>query len=123
MASKFVKLGKGASIFYCPVTKVKALPGNPVEVKKRSKKIDVAISNGHLTEITKEEFEKILSGEATDKGNDNSNDTQKPIQKMNNEELIKFYEDTYEVSEEDIEAFKALKKAEKVKFLEDLEEE
>ena len=118
MASKFVKLGKGASIFYCPVSKVKVLPTAPAEVKKDSKKTTVAINHGHLVEITKEEFDKILNGTSEPEPLDT-----KPLSKMNNDELLKFYEDTYEVEEEDLEAFKVMKKAERVKFLEGLEEE
>ena len=124
MASVYYKLGKGASIFYCSASKVKIIGNQVIELdsKKVTKKIKVAERNGHIVVVEKSAFDNFVKG-GSEIDTKEQSERAISLSKMNQEQLIKYYEDNYELEEGDLDAFKALKKKEMVAKLEELEEE
>lgn len=79
MSNKNVKLGELANSFYDPVTQVKVLPGQVVQLEKAqyvSKKTATALRHGHLVLASDEEVEAFESGQPIS-NNDPSNDQDK----------------------------------------------
>lgn len=68
MATRYIKLGPKAEIFYDPTTRTKVLKGQvvPLQGKNRfSKKITAALAGQHLVAATKDEFESYSEELAT----------------------------------------------------------
>ena len=74
--TKQVKLGEAANSFYDPVSQVKVLPGQVIELDEKaqkSKKISVALRHGHLVLASDEDVEAAAAGN-TVSNNDQTND-------------------------------------------------
>lgn len=123
----YLKLSSESSLFYCPQTKVKLVKGVVIEhdSSNMSKKLLVAIKNGHVNKVDENEF--LSYQESLEQGDKDSNpgpgNIVKPLNRMNKEELVKYYTDNYELSNEDIKSFQEKTKAEMLDFLEELENE
>lgn len=131
---RYFVLGKKASIFFDPVTRLKVTStdtSKPDETEAPlSKRIKMALEAGHIkqlegptdapqTENTEEDekskeltVEALKTVKAKDLGKAHSA-----------EEFMAFYKENYEVSEEDEKAFAKMNKTEKAKFLQDAEAE
>lgn len=98
--AKYVKLGDKANSFYDPISTLKVLPGQMVELTEKalkSKKVINALRQGHLS-YTDSEDEGKLETVKTEQVNDVANTTQKPtevpvtkesLMKLNKAELVK----------------------------------
>jgi hypothetical protein len=114
MAS-YVKLGGKAEVFYDAFSELKVVRGQVVEmnaVQARSLKVKKALSGGHLQMATEAEFK----GETAEVASEKVDYTE-----MTKAELLKFYKETYDVSEEEVAEFKSKTKDEMVTELQGLE--
>lgn len=118
----YLKLGETATSFYDPVTKVKVVGDQVVMLESiKTRKISNAIRHGHLRTVSESEYNAWREG-----GSEASAEVESPqgsgsldvdISKMTSKELSDFYTENYEASEDDIKAFNALDKKQKVAFL------
>ena len=84
MAKLLVKLGpKAGGQFWDPYTATKVSPREVVEITKMSWLIDGAIKGGHLVIVTEDELQKTTTSGTSDK----------PVTKMNKEELVAYVAD------------------------------
>lgn len=126
---KYYKLGKGASIFYCPVSKVKIIGNQIVAVdgKKISKKLVVAERHAHIVASTEAEYNAYVKSLGEDTPTKelapNENPLAEKFNAMTKAELDKYLEDNFEVDEAYLTKFKASNKAEKIASLIELEAE
>jgi len=106
---RYFILGKEASIFFDPVVNFKVTTKDETAPEGYegvpTKKMDVAVKHGHLVEVDGPEE----TGKA---GTVN-------LKKLNDAALVAYYKENFDVSDEDEKTFKALSKAEKIKFLEE----
>lgn len=118
MATKYLKLGKKASSFFEPSLRLKVQQGVPAAFEgKPTKRLGTAIRMGHVVEIDKATYEKLLK--AKPEKTAESEDQGDIFEKMNSNKLVGFYKANYEVSEEDLKAFKKLSVKEQRDFLRD----
>lgn len=110
MDKRYFVLGKEASIFYDSaigmMVRSKDKDAPDTFEGSLSKKADTALKHGHIVEVDAPN----ASGSGSGKVN---------LKKMKDEELMAFYKENFQVTEEDEKTFKALSKAEKIKFLEE----
>jgi len=133
---KFVKCGEKAYGFACAFSQFNISRGQVKELdtlnKRRSNKIKRAILGGHLVEVPESEFEayqkkmkKVADGvpEKTKDEEPKEPTLKETLSEKTKAELSEYYQDNYEVSEEDIAAFAKLKHDDMVDELVDLAEE
>lgn len=124
---RYFKLGPKSSIFYDSKLTLKITDGKPGKVLStlvnRSKKTITAKSNGHIVEIERAEYEKLIGLGPQVLSGDTSTDLEKELNKLNKDQLFTHLVDSYEVSEEEKSAFKKKSKAEMITYLVDLEED
>jgi hypothetical protein len=132
---RYFVLGKKASVFFDPVTRLKVTStdtSKPDETDAPlSKRVKMALEAGHIksldgptdapetdTSEDKDDTPKELTVEAL------KSVKAKDLAKAHSgEEFMTFYKENYEVSEEDEKAFEKMNKTAKAKFLQDAEEE
>lgn len=104
----YLKLGETASVFYDSTSKLLiAGKDEVIEYKGQlTKKIRVALSNGH---IVKTEPKKV---EVEDEKPD-----EKPLDKMTKKELVTYFKENYEVTEEELAEFSKKSQKEMVEYL------
>jgi hypothetical protein len=118
--SKFVKLGEEASVFFDPFTKIKLITNQVVELPedyKASKKVVVALKNGHIQYASEEEYLAANGGAKTEEGEEGDEDEVELSSLTKNELIAHILETSEEHTEE---ALKALKKAELLEIAENL---
>lgn len=128
---KFVKCGEKALGFACPYSRFNVSKGQVKELvtieQRRSNKIKTALRGGHLNPATEEEFEKYqasLKGEKPTESAPSPEPTlAEELAEKTKAELTKYYEDNYEVSEDDVKGFKKLNHDDMVAELLELAEE
>lgn len=134
---KYFKLSnEKASIFYDAATGLKVtknLPGS-VDAKKadNSKKIKVAVNNGHIKGIDEDEFKELGGVETKEEPKAPKEEaglvipdeiTEDFLKSLKADELETVYAERYEVSEDDKKEFSGLNKKDKVAFILELEED
>lgn len=115
----YYKLGKTATSFFDPVVKLKiAGKGVGKLTLPPTRRINNALKHNHIVEATKEEY--IAWG----KGQDNFERIEQSAQagkldlsKLSSKQLVTYYEGNYEVSTDDVKAFKKMTHKEQVDFL------
>ena len=114
---KYVKLGPKAGGFSDPYSRFKVLKGQIKELvtqeERRSGKIAAAIRGGHLVVVSESEYEawsnsKIKAEKVKDENPDEPT-LEELLEEKTKAELTRYYEDNYQVSEEDVEAFSKMK--------------
>jgi hypothetical protein len=116
-------LGKTATNFYCPITKLKVTNGGFSKLSVNpTKRITNAVKHGHLVEATKVDYEKWTSKQEG-LGSGKLEEDELDLSAMTNNKLVDYYKLNYKVSEDDVKVFSKLNKEEKVKFLQDDEDE
>lgn len=106
------KLGSKASIFYDPVSQVKVLPNKITEFEGRmSARLSIALSHGHIVELNKDDAKELQK---------KLNDGQPIFENMNKGDLLKYYVDEFEVTDEEGAEFSKKSKGKMVEVLEDL---
>jgi hypothetical protein len=132
--TRYFKLGKLASIFWDASAfnmkdksrGLKVTRGDIAEFQgPLSKRTELALSAGHIVEVKAEDVKKVqdkLNKELEDgkKGQDIPS-TNKGFNNMSVEELVEYYKENYEVTEEDVVKFAKKKPKKMVQFLEELE--
>ncbi len=127
--AKYVKLGDNAESFFDPYSRL-SLAGKQVLLLEgkslTSNRVKLALKGGHLSHATQEEFVKAGGKVIEKKTQESVKEDDKPTfeSKYGNtaEELLAFYEKTYQVTEKDIKAFKKLSLEDMVKELDELEQ-
>jgi outer membrane biosynthesis protein TonB len=149
----YYHLGVAASVFYDPATQFMVSAKTPAEAQKfvgvPNKRMELAIRHGHIVEVqepepkpetvaipavtssAKEKASKTKVKETKEDDEEDEDDdktpedtgTKKPFSEMTDEELTQYYEDNYEVTKKDKNAFAKLDTSGKVKFLADAEED
>lgn len=111
MKTYYFILGALASAFYDATTGLSVSSKDkkkPEEYKgKISKRIATALKHGHIVEVDPDEVEE----------EDEKEITPKSLGDLNDAELVKHYQDSFEVTKSDVTAFKKLSREEKLKFL------
>lgn len=130
---KYYVLGGTASIFWDPVSKLKVVTtdeSNPAELNGNvTDRIKQAVKAGHIVEVKgfkpKKEKEEIVERE-TEVETKKSSKPAPPVTpaktdltKMTKDELIAYYKNNYETTDEDIKNFSAMKPKAMVEFLQD----
>lgn len=134
VSKRYFILGPKASIFYCPKTTLKVLSTdkeNPDVLEGvDSAAIKIALSNNHIQEI--DAPVPASTGKAKAPADDEDEDdeeeeeeddatgteeTEESLSKMDDDQLLAYYEKNFEATAKDVKKFKALDKAAKVKFL------
>jgi len=108
-------LGPKASIFYDPQSQVKVLPNQVTEFDGRmTNRLKIALANGHIVSLNDED-KADLQGKL---------DAGLPIfTNMNKGDLVQYYADNFEVSDEEVSDFSAKNKGKMVEYLEDISED
>lgn len=127
----FVKLGPKAAGFADPYSRFKILRGQIKELEtkeeKKSGKIERAIRGGHLVVVPEKEYKEYLeslkpeSSPKTDKEEEPT--LEEKLEEMTKKQLTAYYEENFDVKEEDVEAFGKMKHPEMVAELVALEDE
>lgn len=115
--AKYLKLGSKAQNFFDPISGLNIVGKEVVELPKGFKmnpRINRAISGGHLVNSNKDEYLEYLALSTPEDEEDVSSE----LGDMTKSELVDYYKENYEVSEEDLEKFEKLTKAKMVNFLE-----
>lgn len=109
------RLGDKASVFYDPQSKVKILPNQIVDFEGRmTSRLSIALKHGHIVKLDADEAEELQ--DKLDSGT--------PIfTSMMKGDLLKYYVDNYNVSDEEGADFAKKTKGKMVEILEDLEED
>ena len=109
------KLGPKASMFYDPQSKVKVTPNSITEFDGRmTARLQLALKNGHIVEMDEEDKAELKS----------KLEAGLPIfENMNKGDLLKYYADNFEVSDEEAAEFAKQSKGKMVEVLEDLTDE
>lgn len=121
MATVYYKLGKNASIFLCPITKMKVLPGNPGKVSEednlRSGKIREASAKGHIVQITEDEADSILNKtlEVVEAAKEKEDEVD--YSAFTIKALLAHIEESFVLSEEDLKKLSTYKKAALVEYI------
>jgi len=119
--TKYVKLGKNASIFWDSSCGLK-VQNNEVVIfqnkHKLSKRVDKALKNGHLEFATEEEYNDFLSDLAVEGTVVAAAPEKKEVDfnKMKKSELVDYIVENSETEESDVDG---LTKAELIQFIED----
>lgn len=126
MPRKFVKLGPVAASFADVYSEFKIHRGQVKELvtqeQRRSKKIANAIRGGHLNTATEAEFEDYMDSIGATIEKPELTHTEK-LEAMTKKELKGYYEDNFEVDEDEIAAFGKLKQKEMVDEILELEKD
>lgn len=128
---KYVKLGPKAGGFADPYSRFKILKGEIKELvsqqERTSGKIKAAIRGGHLVSVPESEYEHWLESQGkAEKAKEESKGEptlKEELQENTKAQLVEYYRDHYEVSDEDVEAFEKLKHPQMVAELVGLSEE
>jgi len=133
-ARRFVKLGEKAFGFADPWSKFNIHKGQVKELEtvqhRRSQKIKTALQGGHLEKASDKEFEnyqKKLTGKV--KSTEVAQDVpslpsmKEDLEEKTKAELTAFYQENYDVNEDDVTTFKKLKHEEMVDELLELAED
>ena len=105
-------LGPKASVFYDPVSQVKVLPNKITDFDGRmSARMSIALKHGHIVELTKDAAEELQ---------EKLDDGQPIFDNMNKGDLLKYYIDNYNVTDEEGADFSKKTKGKMVEVLEDL---
>lgn len=124
---KYVKLGEKAYGFADPYSRFH-ISGKQVKEletpnQRRSNKIRQALRGGHLQNATKEELEKyqesLKTGKVPVKEKEPTPEEalRAELEEQTKAELLKYYQEKYEVTEEDIDSFDKLNHGERVEEL------
>lgn len=147
----YLKLSEQASMFYCPVSRMKVTKTSPAKLEgKYSKKIKNAINSGHLIKIKGGEYDdlmedydaaikkarKLAAERANNKSaktrqvNDNlagrsgdDEEDEKPLSKQTREELIETLEDLEDITDGKVEEISEGLKKEIREFIENYDSE
>jgi predicted house-cleaning noncanonical NTP pyrophosphatase (MazG superfamily) len=120
MANKrFFILGDNASIFFDPKSRLKVVTNKPVPFEgKDTVRIETALKHGHIKELKADEMKKYLE-QLDEDAQDTSNDSsEKTLEDMTKAELVGYFTDNFEYTDEQLDEFKAKKKAEMIEFIE-----
>lgn len=135
--TRYFILSKDASIFWDPSSKLKVVSSDEANPDahdgQMTERIKIALKHNHIIEVklsgkktvkalSKSQEDEVDKNDDEDEGNDVEL-TDRKLTEMTQEELIKYYTDTFEVSTEDLAKFKKLKQKAMVKFLEEEAEE
>jgi len=126
--AKFIKCGKHALSFHDTFTGF-SISKNQVLIANRlhttSGKFKRALSTGHIIEATEEEYQKYLrtlNGEV-DVVDPEEISLKEALEGKSKSQLLDYYKENYELTEEEVIAFSKLNKNDMVGHLVDLEEE
>lgn len=131
MAKRFVKLGPKAKSFADPYSRFKIRKGQVKELKGpaeiNSGRIKMALNGGHLQIASTKEYEEYRES-LESLGPLVSNKSPKisladKLEEKTKGEMVEYYKANYEVTEDEVEAFKKLKHAEMVIELVELDKE
>lgn len=124
MSKNHYKLGENASLFWDPISRIKLVKNQVVEISpreaKKNAKIATAIRNSHIVPATEEDLRK-MKGSNVEPVEDQ--DEEKTIHDMKVAELLTYLEENFELDENEMAEAKAMKKAELVAYIESLEED
>lgn len=128
---RYFVLGKKASIFFDPVTRLKVTSTDTSEPDTSeaplSRRTKMALEKGHIKELDGPTDAPEKGAEDEKKSNELTVEALKTVKAKDlgkahsAEEFMTFYKENYEVSEEDEKAFAKMNKTEKAKFLQDAE--
>jgi len=113
---KYFILGPQSSVFWDPTTRTKIVSSdkdNPTEVKKMSKRMELAIAQKHIVEVPSPLAKESVPAD----GKKNKGTNKKKLKDMTDAELAAYYEENFVVGEGDMEIFKAMDTKAKLKFL------
>lgn len=131
----YYKLNKKATMFYCPVSRLKVVKNCPGKLDIRpSKKVDIACTQGHIIPISKEDYNELMEvhNENIEKAHELSREKRAEkakILELIPEKKVAPKAEEVEDEDEDEDEKKSLKKMnrdeleEEVKELEDITEE
>jgi len=127
--AKYVKLGEKAESYSSPQDKIKLIKGSAVKLPNRpSKKVMDAIKGGHLVEIGEYEF-NLMTGAIQPKPTKETKVKAKPksalekrLEVMDDDMLIDYLKETFEVTDEVIEEFTQKSQENKVAYILELED-
>ena len=125
--AKYFILGPSASVFWDPTSRLKVVSTDPENpdclVGNVNKRIEAALKQNHIQEVKgfkpkpkadEEETEEVVVQPKKAEKKKESN-----LSKMTKDQLISYYKENYEVTEDDVKNFSAMKPKAMVEFLED----
>lgn len=127
---KYFKIGKDAHVFYDPKTqlKVSSVPGETD--KPITTKITNAVGNGHIIEITKEEYSDLIKKipvtppfTSEYEEEDPADNTVKDVDfsRMSQKDVLDYIAKTYEPTPEEMTTYEVLKKKELISKIKEWE--